>query len=49
MIYLSCIELDLHNSQARRWLGRPYEVHQRLLSAWEDGQAGRVLYRVESE
>lgn len=49
MIYLSCIELDLKQSAARRWLDNPYRIHQRLLTAWPDGAAGRVLYRIEVE
>lgn len=30
---------------AATWLRQPYRVHQRLLMAWPDGEAGRVLWR----
>lgn len=33
---------------AAAWLAQPYRVHQRLLMAWPDGGAGRVLWRRES-
>jgi CRISPR system Cascade subunit CasE len=49
VIYLSCLELELGRREARRWLSNPYRIHQRLLMAWPDGTAGRVLYRTEAE
>jgi CRISPR system Cascade subunit CasE len=49
MIYLSCLEPDMSRSEARRWFGNPYLIHQRLLMAWPDGSAGRVLFRVDTE
>jgi len=49
MIYLSCLEPDLGHAAARRWLSNPYLIHQRLLMAWPDGKAGRVLFRAEEE
>ena len=51
MIYLSLLELDPADAGARRLLGSPYAVHQRLLQAWEDGTfhtgQPRMLFRVE--
>jgi CRISPR system Cascade subunit CasE len=47
VIYLSCLELNLDRAEARRWVGNPYFIHQRLLKAWPDGASGRVLFRVE--
>lgn len=54
MIYLSLLELDPADAGARRLLGSPYAVHQRLLQAWEDGAfrasgatQPRMLFRVE--
>ncbi len=48
-MYLSCIELDPDQSDARRCMSNAYLVHQLLLKAWPDGEAGRVLYRLELE
>ncbi len=56
MIYLSLLELNARDPDARRLAGSLYAVHQRLLHAWEDGtfQASgesqpRMLFRVETE
>src|SRR5438552_1538063 len=49
MIYLSRLELNTDQEEARRWIRDRYYIHQRLLDAWEDGQAGRVLYRLETD
>lgn len=49
MIYLSCLELDPGDREVRQWLANPYRVHQKLLNAWPDGGAGRMLYRLEWE
>ena len=48
-MYLSCLEIDTSAARGRTWLANPYRVHQRLLMAFPDGDAGRVLFRIEAE
>lgn len=47
-MYLSCLEIDASDTRGRTWLANPYRVHQRILMAFEDGAAGRVLFRLEA-
>lgn len=46
-MYLSCLSVRGCDRDATTWLSNPYRVHQRLLMAWEDGAAGRVLFRID--
>ena len=46
-MYLSCLEIDASGVRGRTWLANPYRVHQRLLLAFDDGAAGRLLFRTE--
>lgn len=48
-MYLSCLEIDTNQQRGRTWLANPYRVHQRLLMAFPDGEALRVLFRIETE
>ena len=45
-MYLSLLEITT-DARGRRFLADPYRVHQKLLNAFPDGQAGRVLFRIE--
>jgi CRISPR system Cascade subunit CasE len=45
VIYLSCLEIDVEQQAARRWLADPYRIHQRLHKAFPDRT--EFLYRVE--
>ena len=47
MIYVSLLTLDAALPDTRRLLSDPYRVHQKLLNAWEDGEGGRVLFRID--
>ncbi len=46
-MYLSKLEIDTSRRPGRLWLSNPHRVHQRLLMAFRDAPAGRVLYRIE--
>lgn len=48
-MYLSLLSIDVSDRKGRTWLANPYRVHQRLLMAFPDGQAGRVLFRIEDD
>lgn len=48
-MYLSLLEIDGGSHVARAWMANPYHIHQRLLMAFPDGGAGRMLFRVEDE
>lgn len=46
-MHLYSLDIDSSKNAARTWLANPYRVHQRLLMAFPDGAAGRVLFRME--
>lgn len=46
-MYLTLLTCDTSSFMGRSWLANPYRVHQRLLMAFPDGDAGRMLYRIE--
>ncbi|MHB9130030.1 MAG: type I-E CRISPR-associated protein Cas6/Cse3/CasE [Armatimonadota bacterium] len=48
-MYLSVLEIDGGAYIGRNWLSNPYRIHQRLLMAFPDGEAGRMLFRVEMD
>jgi CRISPR system Cascade subunit CasE len=48
-MYLSALTIDSSDRRGRTWLANPYRVHQRLLMAFPDGDAGRVLFRVDAD
>lgn len=46
-MFLSSLEINSNNRIARSWLSNAYRIHQRLLMAFPDGDAGRVLFRID--